>query len=171
MIICFICGKQCISTIKYINILRFAISIIKSRHFMLCHSKNKPLVTSLTLTVLSLVDFILDSILEGVCFLLGREVQSDLTVLIAWVKREKTDNESLWGLVTHTNNCGASHHDLSKDGGWGVRRGACLHLQGRYESTVVASCKQSGCRAPAPKPASLSVEKHGSHVSFTALLT
>lgn len=50
---------------------------------MLCHSKNKPLVTSLTLTVLSLVDFILDSILEGVCFLLGREVQSDLTVLIA----------------------------------------------------------------------------------------
>lgn len=36
---------------------------------------------SLTLTVLSLVDFILDSILEGVCFLLGREVQSDLTVI------------------------------------------------------------------------------------------
>lgn len=46
------------------------------------HSKNQPLLTSLTLTVLSLVDFLLDSILEGVCFLLRRKVQSDLTVLI-----------------------------------------------------------------------------------------
>lgn len=49
---------------------------------MFCHSKNKPLVTSLTLTGLSLADFLLDSILEGVCFLFRRKVQSDLTVLM-----------------------------------------------------------------------------------------
>lgn len=38
-------------------------------------------MTSLTLTVVSLVDFLLDSILEGVCFLLHRKVQPDLTIL------------------------------------------------------------------------------------------
>lgn len=38
-------------------------------------------MTSLTLTVASLVDFLLDSVLEGVCFLLQSEVQAHLTVL------------------------------------------------------------------------------------------
>lgn len=38
-------------------------------------------MTSLTLTVVPLVDFLLDSVLEGVCFLLRHKVQSDLTVL------------------------------------------------------------------------------------------
>lgn len=35
----------------------------------------------LVLSVLSLVDFLLDSILEGFCFPLLRKVQSDLTVI------------------------------------------------------------------------------------------
>lgn len=36
---------------------------------------------SLTLPVESLVDFILDSMLESFCFRLHREIQSDLTVI------------------------------------------------------------------------------------------
>lgn len=39
------------------------------------------IVTSLTLTVVSLVDFLLDSLLEGLCFLSYSKVQSNLTVL------------------------------------------------------------------------------------------
>ena len=35
----------------------------------------------------------------------------------------------------------------------------CLHLQKRYESMLVVRSKQIGCRAPAPKSASLPVEK------------
>jgi len=38
-------------------------------------------MTSLTLTIVPLVDFFLDSILEGFCFLLQSKVQSGLTVL------------------------------------------------------------------------------------------
>lgn len=38
-------------------------------------------MTSLTLTVASLVDFLIDSVLESFCFLLQSKVQSDLTVL------------------------------------------------------------------------------------------
>lgn len=38
-------------------------------------------VTSLTLAVVSLVDFLHDCILKGFCFLLISKVQSDLTVL------------------------------------------------------------------------------------------
>lgn len=47
-------------------------------------------LTFLTLTALSLVDFLLDSVLEGFCFLLRRKVQADLTVLRP---REATDKE------------------------------------------------------------------------------
>lgn len=105
--------------------------------------KTRAAMTSLTLPIEPLVDFFLNSILEAFCFLLHSKVEPNLAVLQWRNEQRYTQTKAGFGDTRSR------------------REGVCLHLQQRCGSTALARSRRAGCRAPAPRRASLPVDTCG----------